>query len=271
MVYKGNMLNIESIAAQEIPRLLGQWLDGPVETEFLGWQKNHKTDVVIRTREFTLAIEVKGTDDIAVLKRGCHQLESYTREMEGAILVLAVPYMGPKARAYAEDRGLSWLDLSGNADIRGPGLRILVQGNPNRFASPGRPSTVFSPKASRLSRAMLVEPLRRWLQAELVDTTQLSAGYVSKVMGRLVEDGLVLHPQQLERHPLALQLAVDVLEVGLGPILAAPLARVEQPLQGRVVHRLGQRPAQPRGLGPHQATAHRGGRRLDRPAHLPIR
>ena len=208
-MYKGNMLNIESIAAQEIPRLLGQWLDGPVETEFLGWQKNHKPDAVIRTREITLAIGVKGTDDIAVLERGCHQLECYTREMEGAIPVLAVPYMGPKARAFAEDRGLSWLDLSGNADIRGPGLRILVQGNPNRFASPGRPSTVFSPKASRLSRAMLVEPLRRWLQAELVDTTQLSAGYVSKVMGRLVEDGRVERGEDGRVEPTEPSLLLD--------------------------------------------------------------
>jgi Transcriptional regulator, AbiEi antitoxin, Type IV TA system len=80
---------------------------------------------------------------------------------------------------------------SGNADIRGPGLRIVVQGKPNSFASPGRPSTAFSPKASRLSRAMLMEPEKWWLQTELADATELSAGYVSKVMGRLVDDGLV--------------------------------------------------------------------------------
>jgi hypothetical protein len=101
------------------------------------------------------------------------------------------PFMGPKARKFLKRRSQSWMDLSGNADIRGLGLCIVVQGKPNTYAAPGRPSTAFSPKASRLSRAMLMEPEKWWRQTELVDATGLSAGYVSKVVGRLEDDGLV--------------------------------------------------------------------------------
>lgn len=209
MAYKGNMRNAEAMAAQQIPRLLKQWLDSPVETELAVRLGDQEADIVARTSNSVLVIEVKGTDDVAVLERGCHQLEAYIREMADAVPVLVVPYMGPKARAFVQGRGMSWLDLSGNADIRGPGLRILVQGRPNRFATPGRPSTAFSPKASRLSRAMLVEPERWWLQAELAEATQLSAGYVSKVISRLQEDRLVERADDGRLRPKAPSLLLD--------------------------------------------------------------
>ncbi len=209
MVYKGNMRNIEAMAAHQIPRLLREWLGGPVKTELQVRRGDCEADMVAYARDFTFVLEVKATDEVAALKRGGHQLEAYINEIADAVPVLVVPYMGPKARAFMESRSLSWLDLSGNADIRGVGLRIMVQGRPNRFATPGRPSTAFSPKASRVSRAMLVEPKRRWLQTEMVDATELSAGYVSKVVGRLLEDGLVVRGDDGRVEPKDLSLLVD--------------------------------------------------------------
>lgn len=84
---------------------------------------------------------------------------------ERAISPLGEAVARTKPAEWLRARGLSWLDLSGNADIHAPGLRIFVEGKPNRFASAGRPSTVFSPKAVRITRLMLVDPDRWWSQA----------------------------------------------------------------------------------------------------------
>jgi hypothetical protein len=139
-----------------------------------------------------------------------HQLARHIESRPDAVPVLAVPCMGPKAREFARSEGLSWLDLSGNADVRGPGVRILLEGKPNRFASPSRPSTAFSDKASRISRAMLVEPERWWRQAELIEVSGLSTGYVSKVVGRLGEDDLLdSRPDDQSSRPRSPDLLLD--------------------------------------------------------------
>ena len=170
--------------------MLEDWLGRPVEVRIpapsspdLGYNLAARADGV------TFLLMVKATDDLASLGRFVARVPDSGPD---AVPVLVVPYMGPKAREYLRARGLSWLDLSGNADIRGAGTRILVEGKPNRFSSPGRSSTAFSPKAARLSRALLVAPERWWLQKDLVAVTGLTAGYVSKVVARLLEDGLVV-------------------------------------------------------------------------------
>lgn len=185
------MRAFETIATAEVPRLLAQWLDSDIAVQ----PGRDGADLVLRINGVVLVIEVKSSDEIAHQERAARQLEVYTTTHPDAVPVLVVPYMGRRGREHAETRRLCWMDLSGNADIRGPGLRILIEGKPNRFASPGRPSTAFSPKAARVARVVLVQPERWWLHKELIEATGLSGGYVSKVLARLVDDEL------LERRP----------------------------------------------------------------------
>lgn len=171
--------------------LLGNWLGVPEVVALPLPDEIVRPDYVLQAGPLKFAIEAKNTDDIAHVDAAIRRLAAAQYTVPDAVPLLVVPYMGPKARQYASLRGTSWMDLSGNADIRGPGIRILIDGKPNRFAAPGRPSTAFSPRASRIARVMLAAPDRRWLQSELVRETGLSGGYVSKVVGRLVEDGLI--------------------------------------------------------------------------------
>ncbi len=131
-----------------------------------------------------IVVEVKGSDDVATLERAAAQVENYIGHQKG-IGIVAVPYMGPKARTWAEKAGVSWADLSGNADIRGEGLCIVVSGQKNRYASPGRPSNPFTPRFSRVSRALLKEADRWWRQADIASKVGLPSGTVSKVVQRL--------------------------------------------------------------------------------------
>jgi hypothetical protein len=204
------MSRVEAIATQQIPRLMEAWLGAAVEVEVGPPTRDDGFDLSIRHGDTILVVEVKRADEIALVESARLHLAGYTEGRADAVAVLAVPYMGPKAREFARSVGLSWLDLSGNADIRAPGVRILVEGKPNRFASPGRPSTAFSDKAARIARVMLVEPERWWRQAELIEATALSSGYVSKVVGRMSADDLLDgHPEDRSFRPRSPDLLLD--------------------------------------------------------------
>jgi len=80
------------------------------------------------------------------------------------------------------------LDLSGNAKIIAPGLRIRVEGRPNKFSDRGRPPNVFAAKSSRIARQLLLHAQQFQTQAELTRQTGLDDGYVSKIVRRLEQE-----------------------------------------------------------------------------------
>jgi hypothetical protein len=105
--------------------------------------------------------------------------------------VLAVPYMTESGRRAAEGAQVSWFDLSGNARIVAPGLRVIVDGRPNRFRGPGRPSSVFAPKSARVVRWLLMHPDEVFSQREISRSTDMSEGFVSRIVSRLEADAYV--------------------------------------------------------------------------------
>lgn len=108
-----------------------------------------------------------------------------------AVDIVAVPYMPPSGRRLAQERGFSWIDLSGNASIRTPRMFIHVEGKPNQFVRRGRRSTPFAPKSSRIARWFLMHPGSNASQADLAAATRLDRATVSRVLRRLTDDGLV--------------------------------------------------------------------------------
>ena len=179
MCYLGSM-DWEREAATRLPPLLEEWFRAPVEV--LAGAPDDRADVVVRVAGRVLAFEVKGGDHIATLDRAA---ESLQRRPGTELGVVAVPHMGPRARAWAAERGISWVDLSGNADVQAGDLRLLVSGNANRYTNPGRPSNPFTPTYSRVSRALLCDVDRWWKQVDLAREVDLPSGTVSKAIQRL--------------------------------------------------------------------------------------
>jgi hypothetical protein len=176
---------------REIRKLLSEWLgvsEVQVETRRTAGP-NASADLVIKAGSSRLVIEFKGAGDAASVTRAVEQVTGYAKALgRGAIPVVAVGFMGDVGRRICERAGVSWLDLSGNARIVAPGLRIVLSGNPNRFKRPGRPSTVFAPKSSRVVRQLLLEPDRSYNQRELARLTRIDEGFVSRIVRRLVAD-----------------------------------------------------------------------------------
>ena len=87
---------------------------------------------------------------------------------------------------------MSWLDLSGNANIIAPGIRVRVEGQPNLYKRPGRPSSAFAPKSSRIARWLLLHPGQSMTQREIARATDMDEGFTSRIVSRLEDDELVV-------------------------------------------------------------------------------
>jgi hypothetical protein len=90
---------------------------------------------------------------------------------------------------------VSWLDLSGNADIVATGLRIHVAGNANKFKKPGRPKNLFAPKSSRIVRQLLLRATHPFTQRELAIETGVNEALVSRVVRELEAKALIIRDE----------------------------------------------------------------------------
>jgi hypothetical protein len=108
-----------------------------------------------------------------------------------AVPVIVVPFMGPGGRECCEREGIGWIDLCGNACVSGPGLRLFVADQPNRFARRGRPRTVFAPRSSRVVRGLFATFGKFVSQRELSRESGLNEGSTSRIVKKLEEDGFL--------------------------------------------------------------------------------
>ena len=183
---------LEREVADRLPALLDLWLGGD---KYIAQPKNviqagQDANLTVTTPHHVIYIECKATDQLPSLASAAEHLRLFAHGHQHLPL-LVVPYMGPRARAWAKDAGVSWADLSGNAEIHAPGLHVHVEGHPNRYATAGRPSHAFTPRYSRLTRVLLTDADRWWRQRDLAEAADLSPGTVSKVVRRLAEDDLL--------------------------------------------------------------------------------
>jgi len=174
----------------EARRLLTSWLDNPrfrVTSKAKGGP-----DFEVDLGKTRLLVEVKAIFNAASVGAAAKQMKAYATAMgHHAIPVVATLFMGEAGRRLCADAGVCWFDLSGNADIVAPGLRILIEGKPNKFVRRGRPSSAFAPKSARIARHLLIEPRRWFRQQELAREVGLDDGFTSKIVRRLEHDALI--------------------------------------------------------------------------------
>ena len=153
---------------------------------------NRRVGAVVETGRYEFAIEWKASGSLGNVFRAVHQVHSMATELPATMIpLLVVPYMGESARFYCDELGIAWLDLSGNAKIVAPGLYVHAVGHENKFRRPGRLETAFGSKGSRVARWMLMNPDLVIRQRTLAASVGLDEGYVSRVVGRLIEMGLL--------------------------------------------------------------------------------
>lgn len=152
--------------------------------------ESYRPDIMVEVAGFRFIVEFKASSLVASLSAGIEQLERYPAKPD-EIRLLVTFFMGKSGMEKCAEKGISWLDLSGNVDVTAPGLRLYVRGEKNKFITPGRKENPFAPKSSRIARHLLFQPGRRWSQRELAEETQLGEGFVSRIVKSLEAEKLI--------------------------------------------------------------------------------
>ncbi len=157
-----------------------------------------RPDLLLRADSYLFLVQVRQSSSASSVLMAVNQLRRYSSEIRSQtarstinVPLLVVPYMGQAGRRICDEEGISWLDLSDNADIRAPRLRVFMTGHKNKFQKRGRKATPFAPKASRLARQLLLSPQRKYTQNELVELTGMGQGFVSRTLRTLEQENFV--------------------------------------------------------------------------------
>jgi hypothetical protein len=188
----------ENQAAHEIPALLAKLLEIPEgHVSVRRVEKEPGTGFIVKAGEHTFLVHAASSSARAPLVLALMRFnEKRSGHGKDGIPLLMVPFMGETGRRLCEERGISWLDLSGNARIKAHGLLIRVEGKQNRFKSAGRPPNLFAPKSSRIVRQLLIEPDRALNQRGLSRAADLDEGYTSRLVRRFEETGLIVRDEK---------------------------------------------------------------------------
>lgn len=175
-------------ALPRIPIVLGEILQQPVRQA----GDDSPCDGLLRSVDRVFIVEYVVDASAGHVGPGLRSLRHCLEDNPDAIPLLVVPYMRPTAREMCEAADVSWLDLSGNANIVGPGVRVRIEGRPDAHRRPGRPRSVFSPAATSIAMAFLLNPERAFTQTEIAEETLKNRGIVSRHVRRLAEAGFIV-------------------------------------------------------------------------------
>lgn len=186
--------SFEKRAVSEVPGLLAKLLEIPgSRVAVRRGARGPGAGFLISAGAHTFLAEPRNSSARASMILAVTRLKERREDIEKDVIpLIVVPYMGETGRHSCEEHEIAWLDLSGNARIKAPGLFINVEGKPNRFKSAGRPPNLFAPKSCRIVRHFLIKPDRALTQRELSLAADLDEGYTSRIVRRLEEKGLVL-------------------------------------------------------------------------------
>ena len=192
----------EKEAVQNAADILSAWLDCKSSQIIYepGMSENHlrgyAVDSIFYIKDVGFLIEFKKSGNVSSVKNGIRQLNNVKVNKKNIIKTLVVPYMHELGRKYCKEAKISWLDLSGNANITGPGIRIIIENQPNLYKRPGRTSSVFAPKSSRVARFLLYNHPGAFSQREISKQADLDEGYVSKIVKTIENLDLIVRDKR---------------------------------------------------------------------------
>jgi hypothetical protein len=176
-----------------LPEVMADLLAVPESEVRVRASASGDVDAVVTAVGQTFAVELTEAASAGPVAAHAERVASAAKALrKRTIPLVAVPFMGPSGKDACERAGVSWLDFSGNAHIVAPGIRIIVDGRPNKFPKRGRPSSAFAPKSSRIARWLLMHPTKAMAQREISQATGVSEGLVSRVVSRLEEEHYIV-------------------------------------------------------------------------------
>ena len=144
----------------------------------------------------TLCLKCKGDLHPSAFRALADRKHPPTGNPEGAIPVLALPWVSPRLAELCAEHGWGWFDLAGNYRLDVPGLLHLQHtGNKSVHVRPRPTANLSTREAGRVIRSLLLPEHAgmRWTQREMQNHCQpnVSLGLVNKVVRHLRDEAFI--------------------------------------------------------------------------------
>ena len=110
---------------------------------------------------FKALVEIVSVSTPKNIREKSIKIAGYMSELnrQNIIPLMITPYMGKKQAQILKDKGISWIDLSGNMLVRiSNQIYIERAGQKNRFPDTAPIKKIFQGTSSLVSRALLLKP-----------------------------------------------------------------------------------------------------------------
>jgi hypothetical protein len=156
-----------------LPGSLFRWIPG-------GQEGDGEAEFKVKGRSLRMTVEVVGQPNLALLGERCKVLVARARRRRQVPLLVA-PFLNPEMRERCKDRGVRYLDLSGNVWIETPAILIEKEAPRNLYPHQAKRRSPFADRASLILRFLLSESRPATL-ARIGAATGLDSGYVSRIV-----------------------------------------------------------------------------------------
>lgn len=145
-----------------------------------------------------LILQAKSSGQPRIVRDAVNQLLRWASQHANSLPVFAAPYISPAAADILTREGVGYLDLCGNCRLAFDAVYIRREDWPNKQTERRDLRSLYSPKAERVLRVLLLEPKRQWKVQELAEVARVSLGQASNVkllledrewIGRAMGDG----------------------------------------------------------------------------------
>jgi hypothetical protein len=134
-----------------------------------------------------LVCEVRSIGQPRIAREACLGLAEFARQDQRAYPVFVAPHISPAAAEICAEYRTGYLDFAGNCRLAFHSVFIQKEGFPNPTAATRDLRSLYSPKAERVLRVLLVSGPRMWRIQALADAAQVSLGHVASVKKLLAD------------------------------------------------------------------------------------
>lgn len=127
------------------------------------------------------------------------QVLQWARKSHGGYPVVVTDTLSERGARLAKEAGVGFLDLAGNCWLNLGEVYIEKTANVRLNRPPAELRRLFSPKATRVIRALLETHTQSWEVVKLAAASQVSIGHAYKVTQKLLQQGFLVQAQRLVR------------------------------------------------------------------------
>jgi len=145
----------------------------------------------LKGKERVFVCEVKSASFPSHILSTVTQLKRVVSEYKNAYPIIIASYISQRSAEICRQNRVGFIDLEGNAFLSFDNILVDKRVKERTMVEKREVVEIFSPRATRIIRALLENRKERWLITNLAKEANVSVGYTSNVLKTLVKQGYV--------------------------------------------------------------------------------